>query len=119
MPDRVADGYLGEDERSVDHWFDTGAFVAPVYDSSLCEDTETCHEATRRALGNSALAPFRRDGFPLVDLSLHKQFAFGEAKTLDFRVDFFNAFNTAIFHAPFGDISSSAAGRIFGSATAR
>ena len=36
LPDRIADGYLGESERSVDRWFDTSAFVAPVYDSSLC-----------------------------------------------------------------------------------
>ena len=56
---------------------------------------------------------------PLVDISLHKDFAFGEEKAVDFRVDFFNAFNHAIFDRPFGDIASRAAGRVFGAAMAR
>ena len=51
-PDWIGDGNLGEAERSVDRWFDTSAFVAPVYDSSLCQGADTCHEAARRALGN-------------------------------------------------------------------
>ncbi len=33
-------------------------------------------------------APIRGVGVPLVDISLHKQFALGEEKTLDSRVDF-------------------------------
>ena len=119
LMDRIGDGYLGEDERSVDRWFDTNAFVPPVYDSSLCQGTEICHEAARRALGNSANAPLRGDGVPVVDLSLHKQFALGEEKTLDFRVDFFNAFNHTIFHAPVGNMASGAAGRVLRAATAR
>ena len=99
---RISDGYLGEEERSGDRWFDTGAFVAPVYDSSLCQGADICHEAARQALGNSSFTPLRGDGVPLVDISLHKEFAFGEEKTFDFRVDFFNAFNHAIFFAPNG-----------------
>ena len=119
LPDRIDDGYLGESERSVDRWFDTSVFVAPVYDSSLCQGADICHEAARRALGNSSVVPLRGDGVPLVDLSLHKQFAFREEKTLDFRVDFFNAFNHAIFYAPNGNIASGAAGRVNQAATAR
>ncbi len=119
-PDRVAHGYLGEDERSVDHWFDTSAFVAPVYDSSLCPgDTLICHEAARGALGNSAANPLRYDGVPLVDISLHKEFAFGEGKAVGLRVDFFNAFNHAIFEAPIGNVASRVAGRVVRSAAAR
>ena len=45
LPDRIADGYLGEGERSVDRWFDTRAFVAPTYDSSLCQGADFCHGA--------------------------------------------------------------------------
>ena len=117
--DRVGDGYLREDERSVDRWFDTSAFVPPVYDSSLCEGADICHEAARRALGNSSFSPLRYDGVPLVDISLHKQFAFGEAKTLDFRVDLFNAFNHAIFSSPPENMASGAAGRVTEAATPR
>ena len=116
---RIGDGYLGEDERSVDRWFDTGAFVPPVYDSSLCQGADICHEAARQALGNSAFTPLRGDGVPVVDISLHKEFAFGEQKSLDFRVDFFNAFNHAIFFFPQGDMSNRSAGRVTQAATAR
>ena len=45
LPDRIGDGYLGESERSVDRWFDTSAFVAPVYDRTLCQGADVCHEA--------------------------------------------------------------------------
>ncbi len=119
LPDRIGDGYLAESERSVDRWFETSAFVAPVYDSSLCQGTDICHEAARRALGNSARSPLRYDGVPLVDISLHKEFAFGEQKAVDFRVDFFNAFNHSIFHSPNGNLVSSSAGRVTQAATAR
>lgn len=118
-PNRIADGNLEEGERSVDRWFDTSAFVAPVYDSSLCQGTDTCHEAARRALGNSASFPLRDDGIPLVDFSLHKEFAFGDGKALDFRTDFFNAFNHTIFFRPNGNVASLAAGRVFQAGTAR
>ena len=60
---RVADGYLGEDERSVDRWFDTSAFVAPVYDSSLCQGVDICHEAASRPHG--CVPPVRADDLPV------------------------------------------------------
>ena len=119
VPDRIGDGNLGEDEQSVDRWFDTSAFVAPIYDSSLCQGADFCHEAARRAQGNSANTPLRYDGIPLVDVSLHKKFAFGEGKTVDFRVDFFNTFNHPIFYRPNGDISGRSAGRVTRAATGR
>ena len=117
--DRIADGYLSENERSVDRWFDTSAFVAPVYDTSLCAGADSCHEAARRALGNSAPYPLRYDGAPIVDISLHKEFALGEERALDFRVDFFNALNHTIFNAPNGNMSTGSAGRVTSAATAR
>ena len=116
---RIADGYLGEDERSVDRWFDTNAFVPPVYDSILCQGANICHEAARQALGNSSFRPLRADGVPVVDISLHKEFAFGEGKTLDFRADLFNAFNHTIFFSPNGRMAQNSAGRVTQAATAR
>ena len=103
----------------MDRWFDTSAFVAPVYDSSLCQGADICHEAARQALGNSAFTPLRGDGIPLVDISLHKEFAFREEKSFDFRVDFFNAFNHPIFFNPDGRLAHRSAGRVTQAATAR
>ena len=54
-----------------------------------------------------------------MDISLHKQFALGEERALDFRVDFFNTFNYTIFNAPEGRINLSSAGRVSSAATAR
>ena len=71
-PDRVGDGFLSENERTVDRWFDTSAFVAPIMDSDLPPA-----ERARRSQGNSAPYPLRGDGPEVVDLALHKRFAFG------------------------------------------
>ena len=35
-----------------------------------------------------------------MNISLHKEFAFGEDKSFDVRGDFFNALNKFIFNAP-------------------
>ena len=117
-PDRIADGSLG-DSATVERWFDVDAFVLPTYDSSLCGGEEFCQEAASLALGNASPWPLRYDGVPVVDLSLHKAFAIGEQKSADFRVEFFNAFNHAIFNAPEGRIDRSSAGRVSSAATAR
>ena len=128
-PDRVRDGNLGGG-ATVERWFDTSAFVAPgvahptvpntrIADSSLCGGAPTCHEAARRSLGNAAPYPLRYDGVPIVDLSLHKNFALGEDKTFDVRADFFNAFNHAVFYAPQGNVDNARFGQVNGAATAR
>ena len=127
--DRLKDGSLGGG-ATVERWYDTSAFVAPgvenpdvpgqrIMDRSLCGGANYCHEAARRALGNGAPYPLRYDGVPVVDLSLHKNFALGEDRTFDVRADFFNAFNHAIFNAPNGNHSSGGVGRVTSAATAR
>ena len=70
-------------------------------------------------LGNGAPYPMRYDGVPVVDLSLHKNFALGEDKTFDARADFINAFNHAIFNAPNGNHASGGVGRVTSAAMAR
>ena len=90
--DRIKDGALGGG-ATVERWYDTSAFTAPgienpnvpgqrIMDSSLCGGAPTCHEAARRSLGNGAPYPLRYDGVPLVDLSLHKNFALGRRQNL-------------------------------------
>jgi hypothetical protein len=58
---------------------------------------------------------FRGPGLRTVDLGLHKAFALGESRRLEFRTEFVNAFNHPILNAPqmfvgastFGQISTS------------
>lgn len=103
----------------MERWFDVSAFVLPKYDRSLCGGAQYCHQDASLAIGNSSPWPLRYDGVPIVDFSLHRAFAIGEQKSLDFRVEFFNAMNTAIFNAPEGRIDRSSAGRVSSAATAR
>ena len=49
---------------------------------------------------------------PLVDFSLHKQFAITEAQSFDFRVDMFNAFNHPIYQLPNGSVGTANGGRV-------
>ena len=76
-PNRVRDGNLPNDQRTVDRWFDTDAFVEPA-------------EFT---FGNSGRNIIDGPGIVNVDFGLHKQFEITERSRLQFRVEFFNAFN--------------------------
>jgi hypothetical protein len=64
--------------------------------------------------GNCAPRKFHGPGIQMVDLSLFKQFKFTERWQLQFRAEFFNAFNHPNFGNPSGDISSPGSfGKVF------
>jgi hypothetical protein len=72
------------------HWLNTSAFAAPpLY--------------TFGDLGRNAL---RTDWFKDFDLSVFRKFRLGETKSLEFRAEFFNAFNTPVWGAPISDFSN-------------
>ena len=58
---------------------------------------------------NSNVLKIRQQLHPLVDMSIFKQFAFGEAKSFEIRGEFFNVFNTPEWGGP-GGLGSSNAG---------
>ncbi len=102
---RVKNGTLGRGERTIDHWFDTTAFVNPP--------TYT--------FGNSARNVVRAPGRVNFDLMAAKSFPFAERFRVDFRAEVFNLTNTPPFGFPgatvgtpqMGVISSADAARIF------
>jgi hypothetical protein len=55
---------------------------------------------------------FHGPGIQAVDLSLFKDFRFTERWRLQFRAEFFNAFNHPNFASPNTDISSSSFGKV-------
>ncbi len=63
-------------------------------------------------LGTSGREFFHGPGLNNWDLSLHKDIRLTESKTLQFRGEFFNAFNHAQFGNPNGNILSGAFGRV-------
>ncbi len=89
-------GNLPRGERSVDRWFNTAAFqVAPL-----------------GTFGNSGRNIVIGPGTQNFDLSLFKDIRFTERFTLQFRSEFFNAFNKAQFNLPVADPTSPAFGQI-------
>ena len=92
LPDRINDGNIDPSGRSVDHWFDTTAFVVP--------------KPARP--GDSGRNILIGPGLTNMDFSLARSFRFGEERRLDFRWEVFNLSNTPQFGLPGADASSPA-----------
>jgi hypothetical protein len=78
-------------------WFNVNAFVAPA-------------AFTFGSVGRNSL---RADGLSNLDLSLFRQFPLkSEERNLEFRAEFFNAFNFVNYGFPNSDLSSSTFGQV-------
>ncbi|MGH9630107.1 MAG: hypothetical protein ACRD7E_17460, partial [Bryobacteraceae bacterium] len=102
-PDRIADGNLPTAERTVEQWFDTSAFVNPPIGR----------------YGNAGDGILRGPGLVNFDLSLFKNFTVVEGKTLQFRSEFFNAFNNVNLSNPSTNTGDARFGGVTGSAPSR
>ncbi len=80
----LRDPNLPKDRRTVERWFDTDAFAAPA----------------AYTFGNAGRGIVRGDGRIRFDFSVNKNFRFSEHRFVQFRADFFNAFNHADFTLP-------------------
>jgi hypothetical protein len=96
--DRLRPGVLPAEQRSIQRWFDIGAFATPaLYTMPNGSRTEP---------------NIRTPGIKTFDLSLSRIQRIGERVSLQFRAEFFNAFNTPQFGAPNGSTTSVDFGRI-------
>jgi hypothetical protein len=94
---------LPSDERTVQRWFDTDAFVnPPLY-----------------TFGNAGRGIARGDGRLNFDFAINKNFYFGEGKFFQFRGDLFNAFNHPDFLLPGHVLGGPGFGTIGGATRAR
>ncbi|HEY6390014.1 MAG TPA: hypothetical protein VIX89_01980, partial [Bryobacteraceae bacterium] len=112
-PDRIANGALPDDQRSVDRWFDTSAFVA------LSNTPGAVGFVPNRIMGNSGVGILRGPGLVNLDFNLSKEFPIHERVSAQFRAEFFNALNHTNLGVPgimigggFGQIVSAADARI-------
>jgi hypothetical protein len=96
--DRIGDGEGAKEVGVGYYWLDRAAFKEPSAGTH----------------GNSGVGVVRGPGWKTMNLSLHKSFAFGEAKSLQVRGEFFNITNTPQFGTPTMSVSSSTFGRITG-----
>lgn len=102
-PNRIRDGNLPVGERTIDRWFDLGAFAA----------------APQYSFGNAGRGILEGPGNFNLDLGVHRNFRFGERFRLSFRWEMFNALNRANFAIPAAAIGNPQAGQIAGTAAAR
>jgi hypothetical protein len=103
-PDRVASGAVPAQERSIDRWFATEAFIAPpLYGFGNCGR-------------NILVGPGKRKW----DVSFIKRTQVSrEGNMLELRIQLFNALNHANFNTPSSTVGTSVFGKIFGADRAR
>jgi hypothetical protein len=95
-PNLVGDPTLPAGERTVDRWFNTGAFVpAPAF-----------------VIGSSPRNPIRGPSYRNLDLAVMRRVPLPGARTLELRAEVFNVTNTPAFLAPNTTAGSAAFGTI-------
>ncbi|HYI94113.1 MAG TPA: hypothetical protein VEX68_11255, partial [Bryobacteraceae bacterium] len=86
-PNRVADGALPQDQRTVDRYFDTNAFVP------LAANPGQVGFVPNQIFGDSGVGVVRGPNYVNFDFNLAKTFAFTERFSAQLRGEFFNALN--------------------------
>ena len=98
-PDRVGNGNLPKDERTLARWFDASAFAAPRVNAGR--------------FGNSGIGVLEGPGSQGVSLGLFKNIYIRERVRVEFNFSATNAFNHSNFRNPNANISApNAVGRI-------
>lgn len=109
-PNRIANGSLPDSQRNVDRWFDTTAFVP------LSTTPGAAGFVPNQAFGNSGIGILRGPGLVNLDFNLNKSFRVTETNSLQFRAEFFNAFNHTNLGLP-GVTAGTGFGQIVGTST--
>ncbi len=104
-PNRIANGTLPTDERSVNEWFSPSAFVIP----------------SPAAYGNAGRNILRGPGSATIDGALTKSFYLGQSDTrrLQLRWEVFNSLNHTNFGPPVSSLDSPGVGSITAAGSAR
>jgi hypothetical protein len=89
--DRIANGNFSPGKRTPDLWFDINAFPNP--------------NPNGYEFGNAGKNILDGPGAKTADISIRKLFTITERINLEFRTEFFNAFNHAVFGQPDGTIA--------------
>jgi hypothetical protein len=95
------------EDRTIDHWFNTGAFVR-----SKCDCPGEGIYVGPKGYGNAGVALFDAPAQKTWDFALFKEFPMGGERRLQFRYEAFNLLNTPQFGAPSRILGSADFGRI-------
>jgi hypothetical protein len=102
LPDRIANGNLATDQRTVDRWFNVGAYAIPGCPNA---DPACSSPASIGRLGNSGINVLEGPGLTSHSVSLAKRFRMSERLHFDFMAMVSNLFNHPNFFAPQNDIA--------------
>jgi len=105
-PNLIGNPVLPESQRTLQKWFNTDAFQ-PAFSPSP------------QAFGNAGVGIMRGPGYANFDFTLAKNFRATERVRIQFRTEFFNAFNRANFGPPNIARESSGFGQILNASNAR
>jgi hypothetical protein len=101
--DRLGNGNLPGDQRSIDRWFDTSAFAVPA----------------QFTLGNSGRGILFGPGSVSMDAKVGKNWSFRDRLRVEYRLEMFNFTNTPNFGTPNGVINNQQVARINSAADPR
>ena len=102
-PNRIGNGNLPAEQRTIDRWFDASAFVVqPQY-----------------TFGNAGNFILEGPGYFNLDAGIHRNFSISDRWKVVFRWEMFNALNHANFNNPSSTINSATTGQISGTQPAR
>jgi outer membrane receptor protein involved in Fe transport len=91
LPDRICDGRLPSNQRTVDRWIDIKCF--PDHQPKTAIDPVTGVTTTYDLQGNAGRNIIPGPGTNLWDIGIHKNFNFKERVRVQVRGELFNAFN--------------------------
>jgi hypothetical protein len=108
---------LPKSEQTVDHWFNTAAFVSPVGGNPTCGAFPGGSANCGTPVDHLRTFPFfldevRIDPINNVDLGLRKDIQLREQMKIQLRVEFINAFNHPLFPGPTVNAGSAGFGAI-------
>jgi hypothetical protein len=98
--------------RSIGHWFGTDPSITSPCSSGTANSTCTYAVQSLTSFGDVRTGSLRAPGFLNIDAALQKSFVVFHEQRLDFRSDFFNAFNIASYGNPDNSITDSTFGQI-------
>jgi hypothetical protein len=96
--------------RSVSNWFGTDPSATPCQSAGV--DNGMCAYGAASGFGSAANNTERAPGYEQIDLSAAKAFTITETQHLEFRADFFNAFNIASYDNPDNSVQDGTFGKI-------
>jgi hypothetical protein len=95
-----------------EHWFGTSPGVLDVCSAGVDDGTCVFGQQPLNGFGNVRPMSLRGPGYEQVDMSVFKTFPVWREEHLDFRADFFNAFNIASYNAPDNTVTDANFGAI-------